>query len=439
MLSCIAKQKLLHVGEQRNFLRKRPELIYELKNIFGDLPDKELNYLINHHKHFCICGNPTKFDNHEHGYNEHCAGCTNDIKRKKISAKLTNRKIKSICPKCNISETHNGAICLECNSKFKCVHCKDDVLIADMSENINIAKVCNKCEYDYFINSKLSKVSYVKFKQYSKCKHCDELFENNKGGYEQEYCVKHRRECVVCGVRFEGQFKLKTCSPQCNKELHITTNMLNYGVKHNLLIKGSKKSHIEYWLNKGLTYEESIFEVYRYQGKYKTAFNSLDEINMFFKENEELYMIYSKDICIKLLLQSDSLIKLFNSYIETNNITFGDESIIFKPNTFGTIIHIKYNDNVITLRSKKEFYFYSILIKNNIKFKTNQRYNNSDLFYDFYLIDYDKYIEITGFMNDDVYIKKMKFKEFTFNSILLNTYKEMKQFIKGLNDESNIS
>jgi len=86
----------------------------------------------------------------------------------------------------------------------------------------------------------------------------------------------------------------------------------------------------------------------------------------------------------------------------------------------------------ILLRSDKEYQMYLELVKYDIKFTANKRYPNSNMQYDFYLPEYDLYIEICGFMKNDSYLAKMNFKHTTWGSILLETQTEMKKFVRSL-------
>jgi hypothetical protein len=86
----------------------------------------------------------------------------------------------------------------------------------------------------------------------------------------------------------------------------------------------------------------------------------------------------------------------------------------------------------ILLRSNKEYKMYLELVKHNIKFTANKRYPNSNMQYDFYLPEYNLYIEICGFMNNDSYLAKMNFKHNTWGSVLLEKHSEMKNFVRKL-------
>jgi len=56
--------------------------------------------------------------------------------------------------------------------------------------------------------------------------------------------------------------------------------------------------------------------------------------------------------------------------------------------------------------------------------------------YDFYLIDYNIFIEIAGYLKNDEYMEKMNSKESKFGAIILKSEEEMIHFIKELINEN---
>lgn len=87
-----------------------------------------------------------------------------------------------------------------------------------------------------------------------------------------------------------------------------------------------------------------------------------------------------------------------------------------------------YGDHIV-LRSSIEKKMHSMFVENNINFIYEKQYPNSTLRYDFYLPDFNKYIEICGFMNDPVYVSKMHFKQETFGAILVISQSDMKKLV----------
>ena len=422
--------KFNYNGEKRNFLRNSPDLEGDLKSIFGNISRSELNYLIDHEKHFCICGSECVYINHDAGYKEHCITCIALIKRKKLSEAQIGKKHKTFCRRCGI-ETETSGFCPECKEKFKCLHCGE--IKTNRSEHYSFKYVCKDCELDYLLTSNTTrKYSKVNFHTLKLCKECGEPFKFFAGGTINEYCKLHRRRCQVC-----GGFNLKeqgvTCSNECSRILHEKTCLEKYGVKHNLLIRGAKKSHFEYWTSRGFSIKEGLFNVYISQNKgSKQKLNSVEELFEIFSDNEHLYKTYTREVCETFFNYGKTLKALFDIFVEEREINFGDETLLFKRNTYGFLIYFVYNKEKIILRSKREFKFFLLLVKNGIEFQTNKEYPDSRFMYDFYLPEYNKYIEIVGFKNDKIYMDNLKLKVQLFNSVTLDSHREMRLFIKGL-------
>lgn len=87
------------------------------------------------------------------------------------------------------------------------------------------------------------------------------------------------------------------------------------------------------------------------------------------------------------------------------------------------------------LRSSFEIYFYHLCCQYNIKIKIDKCYPKSKERYDFYLIDYDIFVEICPMYNEnkkDKYTIKMDNKRKKYNSVLLKSNLEFEPFLKGL-------
>ena len=85
------------------------------------------------------------------------------------------------------------------------------------------------------------------------------------------------------------------------------------------------------------------------------------------------------------------------------------------------------------LRSGHEILFYELLIKNNIKFELDNRYPDSNFRYDFYLVEYDIYVEIAPmYLTSESYALKMDKKKKLFGCVILKKSKEYESFVKSL-------
>jgi hypothetical protein len=104
------------------------------------------------------------------------------------------------------------------------------------------------------------------------------------------------------------------------------------------------------------------------------------------------------------------------------------EPISFKDYKQNLCLHVEKG----FLRSSYEIYFYELLLKYNITFEIETPYKTSNMRCDFYLSDYDIFIEICPKLyKDEKYTKKMLYKQKVFGSILLNDIETFEDFIKG--------
>lgn len=428
------KEEYSESQKPRNFLRTNTKYIDYLKTLFGNLSNSELNYLIDHDKCECsLCGKETKFINHHKGYKKYCASCFQQIKKKNISISHKNKKVKSICPRCLTNETINRGLCRECKDKFTCINCHDSVSFKNQSDFFKDKnmKVCKKCELEYFLISKFEKFSSVDCYQYKFCTVCNEKFKYLQGGHKHTTCKKHRKKCKICNKHFNKQGV--TCSRECSKILHRQTYNEKYGTTSNLNITGNKKSHKEYWLKRGYSMLESIYNVYNFQGSQNHMFASYKEMLDYFTENKEMIEEYHINISKHVLCYNKkTLIEFLNVYIKTFELKIGQKKIKTQKTLFGNLYYIIHKNELITLRSGKEFYFYTLLKKYDLSFETNKRYKNSKQFYDFYLPEYNEYIEIAGFMKEEEYKSKMLQKQRDYGSIILENNIEMNNYIKKL-------
>lgn len=89
--------------------------------------------------------------------------------------------------------------------------------------------------------------------------------------------------------------------------------------------------------------------------------------------------------------------------------------------------YMKYVDEGVLL-SSNEIYFYSLLKEYNVQFTLNRRYPNSKLRYDFYLTDYDIYVELTTNLSTKN-IEKLRRKALVHDFVLLTKKVDYSPFL----------
>ena len=155
----------------------------------------------------------------------------------------------------------------------------------------------------------------------------------------------------------------------------------------------------------------------------KTEFDS--HVDHIFECNPQYYY-YPLDLKIKLM--PDIQYKLLDINPEEY---FSQEKFIksgkYKHGTRGWTI---WTDEGY-LRSTNEYYLYNLLKNKGVSFVIEQRYPNSRMRCDFYLIDFDIYIEVCG-QTDQVYTNKMNKKKELFGCILLWSKEECDSFVGKL-------
>jgi hypothetical protein len=149
-------------------------------------------------------------------------------------------------------------VCKTCFSKTKYIdrtklyhkYCSKDCSYRDKEKHVLAGKKSAKTM------KRLGKKPTVRYTKI-KCKECYDdikvairVKESHHG-----FCVKHKKKCVECGVRHNNAGGC--CSTQCTNKIKKRTNIKNSGVLHNLLINGSRPNQIEFYFNKGYSYEEA--------------------------------------------------------------------------------------------------------------------------------------------------------------------------------------
>lgn len=97
------------------------------------------------------------------------------------------------------------------------------------------------------------------------------------------------------------------------------------------------------------------------------------------------------------------------------------------------IIHTcLYTKEGFFLRSSREINFYELLKKNDINFEVERYYPGTKKFKcDFYLTDYELWIELCG-MSSEGYLQKMQMKKEKYGAILLYDFDDQYDFIDVL-------
>jgi hypothetical protein len=148
-----------------------------------------------------------------------------------------------------------------------------------------------------------------------------------------------------------------------------------------------------------------------------------------FKDYKEMiiYMIDNYRITdINIYLQS----KLISYFYKTTHKEMFNFLVNSEPTIKSKYGHIRYFNNHIC-RSDAEFLLAKFLIDNNIKYEYEKKYENTLKRYDFYLNDFDFYIEYTGMQKNSIcntkYKEKQKFcLDNNINCIFSNNIKEIK-------------
>lgn len=101
--------------------------------------------------------------------------------------------------------------------------------------------------------------------------------------------------------------------------------------------------------------------------------------------------------------------------------------------------YISYTDNGSILRSSSEIYLYKLLKSLGVKVISNKKYPDSNMFFDFYLPDFNYYIELAEmYEHDKEYQEVIDFKIKNFNAIMLSNRDEINSFYYRLKDQIEI-
>jgi hypothetical protein len=388
-----------------------------------------------------------------------------------LNSKLTNDEISFLLSYSNSDKLSEFVhicvfgyigVCKTCFSKTKYInktklyqkYCSHNCSFKDKEKHISAG--LKSAETMRRLNKKPT-VSYTIIK----CKECgDDIktairsINNNKG-----YCEKHKKSCIECGQRHNKSGKC--CSNKCVNDTKTKTNIKNNGVKHNLLITGSRPNQIEFYQKKGYSYEMANILLSEFQ-KYSNEFSNLpdnkikslktkleiDDISDYYKilynkinnfTHKEFYKPYEliTIFCNNGVIDKYGKKKIYDNLYNIDKNIFDYKIIKYKKGTFGIKTYTKKGE---ILRSRLEYDFYMLLENNGIyNYKIGKRYPNSTLYYDFYLEDFDLYIEIAGMMNIPEYKENIINKINGFvNLVILENYKEMLEFIQKILNENKI-
>ena len=432
----------------RNFLRKYPEYKNFLINYYK-LPENSKSglilYLLEDKRipKCIICNKNAKFINFEKEFLQTCGNkkCQLKLQSNKLKGKSKEEKIIKKCTICGKefkSKSSTRKYCSNCkNNTFKCLECNTIKHISEKCNEITHIKICKHCALEYIFKNDWVK-NYCKLPSFYICKNCGKIVYGitKINGKDIKFCSNCRKICPICGKRFGGQNLC--CSRECAQKHKEKTYFEKFGENYKQVLSKNFPNKIEYWLNKGYNKKEGLFEVYKHQLR-NNKFNNLKEFEKYLKINYEILKEYDEKLFLKIIKINSTLKTIYYEYYK-KLFNFRNKNIYkikrHKNSKGGNIYYVKYLNDTITLKSDLEFYFFNILKKYNIKFKNEKCYPNSNMRYDFYLIDYDIYIEIAGKMQEKEYRKKMNFKKKNFNSIILETKKEMLNFIKELTNEN---
>ncbi|WP_298749163.1 hypothetical protein [uncultured Arcobacter sp.] len=162
--------------------------------------------------------------------------------------------------------------------------------------------------------------------------------------------------------------------------------------------------------------------------------------NKFLSKNEIIQIIKNTDQLNNKPLKSikrylTTKMRLMKAYCEYYDIDLSqyvviDDSIKKSTHGYG---YSKYDEQTgKLLRSSYEIKFCNLLKELGIKYDIEKFYPNSKMKCDFYLYEYDIYIEIAGMMDDIEYESKMYYKRDAFGAIIVTPDYINKTFIKEI-------
>lgn len=224
------------------------------------------------------------------------------------------------------------------------------------------------------------------------------LVSERQATFSLEKCIARHGEVEGKRIFDERQIKWQNTLDSKSQEEKDEINK-----KKNPLVKKENESKEEFLNRTKYLTTSAIFD------DYDLKTHILDKL----KNNKWKY--YTKqDFIDNLIFTGNSDINI-SEYLDSLEFEFSDENLIYQNKRGNNYLKIEEG----TLRSINEIIFYDELKLRNIKFKLDRGYPNSNLRYDFYLYEYDIYVEIAGNMSDEGYANNMYYKNTMFGSFIL--------------------
>lgn len=280
-------------------------------------------------------------------------------------------------------------------------------------------------------HSKKRKRNNKRCKEYWECRGFSEKEINKKISKIQKTFTLE--SCIKKFGKAEGEKKFllrqekwqKTLKNKSTEET-IVMNSKKDSQSIEFFIKKYKKNWIKEFLDKKVGNKE-VGNLIR---KIILTFKTRDEFIKGFKELSPKFMILRRILPSKIIqkifsINSEEVNDVFLEIIKTYGITD------WNPELYGS--SILYNG--LKYKSAGEVEIAKFLNEKNIKFKYNKKYpNQSRYYYDFYLIDWDYYIEYAGMSGKSFYDVRIKNKrkmclKFNFKCYISKNIQDVKNKI----------
>lgn len=295
------------------------------------------------------------------------------------------------------------------------------------NERINISKKNSPRCIEYWIN-----------KGYTK-EESKDLVKKHQSKFSLKKCIEKYGDKLGREKFKERQLKWQaTLNEKSEFELNVLNKKKDATSISFMKCKYPDTWEIEYF-NRNL-YDTDVSECIK-KCYYKNTIDELvNEICSFFSEykyGKFIRVLKSEIIKYKFNLDNDKIKKLISKCIHIKCPNF-------KKQTYGTLILYK---NSI-LKSQSELELFKFLEENNIKFEYEISYpfhyknKKYPMKCDFYINEFDLYIEYAGLIKNKSYLDKIKHKkekclEMNLNSFISNSIEEIKEKILKLYEKNN--